>query len=627
MLSPVGLPLLFAIAACVNALDLSSSEQTSTVPLLDYNFGDVQVHTSSAPQTFTIRPASGAQVDKVNSITASCPDFMVTAPGLPADVTNVCTGGSGCPTYTATTYSFTATFTPTVAAQVSCVVTVTIDTVPTTFTLTGRGKEPTIRASVSPASALDIGEVRVGDTSSEASVLVTNFGSGPQPMTVSSVAFDAAGAAAGLAIASGTPSSHVVAAAGGTDAYGITCTPTASGPISGTLTIATDDPAAPTTAITVTCTGITSNLVFGPKSPALLGGTQAQGATRVGEPIDLTITLSNSGVAAMTIHSVAITGTQLTLGTVPAAESSLASGGTTNVGVHFAASAPVAQGTLGTVTVNYDNGLVRSINVLGAALATTMAISPDGAVDLGPVCVGNTASKSFFVLKNSPGTFLVTAINQPAAPFQLAGTLPTAGGPIAVDTNALTFTASVTPTAALTLHSSFAVTTDIPGATPHEISLAAIGLPAGISATPMMMDLGTISVGATSIGQTLTVTNCGTAPLNLLETQLLGTNKADFAIVSAPTSATIATGGSASYVIVTKPTTTGALTATLQIRHDQGMLTIPLAGTGTGMVVDNRVPETSTYYSCTVGRGGPLSASMVVLALALVLRRRTRGPA
>ena len=619
------LPLLFAVVACVESLDLGGTEQAVTLPLQDFDFGNVQVGVTSAPSTFTVRPASGSQSNQVTSITESCPDFSVTAPGLPTTVSNVCTGGSNCPSYVATNYDFTAVFTPTVAAQVSCVVTVTIDATPTTFTLTGRGTEPTVRFDVSPSSAIDFGQIRVGDTSSGVSVLVRNFGSGPQPLTVSSVAFDSASLAKGFAVAFGITGSHVVAASGGSDPFTVTCAPAATGTVTGTLRIATSDPAAPMTALMVSCTGIASNLVFGPSSPALLDGTQAQKATRVGEPTDLPITLRNSGTAPMTINSLALTGTDLAFVTRPTDGTVLGVDQSTNVVVRFAPTAAVDQGTLGTLEVTHDGAQTRAINILGAALMTSMSISPDGAVDLGPVCIGNTARAEFFVLKNNPGTFRLTEVTQPEAPFQLAGELPT-NGPIGIDTNAVSFTATVTPTEASSLATSFDVNTDIPNAPARTISLTAVGLPAGVTPTPISLDLGTVSVGASSPGQMLVVTNCNAGPLTLIESVITGPNQDDFEILDVPVEATLAPGTSATYVVVTSPNNPGELTATLQIRHDSGMVEVPLTGNGTGEVIDGRLPEDSTYYSCSTSSG---AASLAPLLLALfgITRRRRGRPA
>lgn len=619
--APVCLPLLFAIAACISNLELDSSEQATTIPLQDATFGDVQVGTTSATKTFTIRPATGAQNNQVQSVTENCPDFAVTATNLPATVSNVCSGGSNCPVFVTTTYDFTAVFTPTVAMQVSCVVTVMIDGTASTFTLSGRGTEPTVRIDVSPSTTLQLGEVRVGDTSSAATILVKNFGSGPQPMTVSAVSLDAASQAQGLAITSGTTTSHVVAPNGGNDLYKVTCHPTAPGPIAGTLTIASDDPAKPTSTVAITCAGITSNLVFLPSSPALLAGGQAQGGTRVGEPIDLTITLKNTGTAAMTIHDLTLTGAELSFVTRPAAESSLAINATTDVVVRYAATTAVDQGTLGTVVVSHDNGQTRTINVLGASLATSMSINPAGLVDLGPVCVMNTAEKAFFVLKNNPGTFLITAIDQPAPPFQLTGTLPTAG-PLAIDNNAITFSASVTPTTPTALSAMFTVTTDIPNAPSQVVNLTALGLAAGVSATPATVDLGTVSVGTTSTAQTITLTNCDPTPLTLQTVEITGANQDDFAIVTAPTNLAVESGKAATYTVVTAPNNGGPLTATLRIQHDRGIVEVPLFGAGTGRG-DDPTPEDSTYYSCSTG--GARGGWPVALMALLVIRRRRRS--
>lgn len=617
---PVLLPLLIAIVACVDSLDLGSSEQAAIVPLQDHDFGSVQVGTASAPRTFTITPASGEQSDEITSITENCPDFSLTAPGLPATVSNVCTGGSNCTGFEATTYSFDAVFTPTVAAQVSCVVTVVIDTVPTTFTLTGLGTQPMVKFDVSPSADLDIGQVRVGETATT-SVLIRNFGSGPAPMTVSSVAFDAPSLARGFSVSSGTTSPHVVAANGGSDPYTVSCAPAVVGALTGTLRILTDDPTASTITLAFTCTGIDSTLAFLPSAPAQLAGTQVQQATRVGEPINVPIAVFNVGTASMTINSVSVAGTQLSLVSGPAAGTTLAPDASTNVVLRFSAATPIAQGSIGTLTVNHDTNQVRSINVVGAALATTMSITPDGEVDLGPICIGDTATKSFFVLKNNPGTFKITAIDQPAAPFLLTGMLP-AGSPLNVDNNAVSFSASVTPSEPSELISTFSVTTDIPNEPPRVIRLSAIGLAPGVTPTPAGLDLGTVSVGATSIGQMVTLTNCGSGPLTLLESLIGGPNQDDFVVSSSPISATVAAGESAVYVIVARPNNAGGLMATLQIRYDAGTAEIPLVGSATGKD-PNRVLEPSTYYSlCSAGTGH--AAWPVGVVILLLLRRRRR---
>lgn len=620
--APVCVPLLFAIVACVSSLELGETEQEATIPLAPFNFGNQQVNVASAPHTFTIRPASGVQNSTVSSITENCPDFSIVATGLPATVSNVCTGGSNCPSYITTNYSFTATFTPTVAQQVSCPVTIVIDSATTTLTLTGTGTEPTVRLQVSPSpsTTLDFGQVRVNETSTATSVLIRNFGSGPQPLTVSSFAFDAASISKGFAVASGVTTSHVVAANGGSDPHTITCRPTTTGVQTGSLTILTDDPAAPSTTLTVTCTGVTSNLLFLPSSPALIDGTQSQDATRVGEPVNITISLRNSGTAAMTLHDLTLSNAELSFVSRPNANASIAAGATADVVLRYEASAAFEQGTIGTMTASYDSAAPRVINVLGAALPTSMSISPDGAVDLGPVCVDATATQSFFVLKNNPGTFRITSV-EATPPFELGGMLPTSGA-LAIDTNAVNFTASVTPTTVADLSGFVTVTTDIPNETPRKIVLTAKGLPDGITPTPTALDLGSVSIGASSPGQTVVVTNCSATPLSLLESVITGKNKDDFQIVVPPTTTTVEPGKSVSYVIIASPVNAGERTATLEVRHDSGTVEVPLLGNGTGEPIDDRVPEDSSYYSCSTGGGAAGLWPLGVLVLVVWRRRR-----
>jgi len=620
------------IAACLESELARTSEQATTIPLQNHDFGDVTVG-NMATKSFTISPASGEQADIVNSITEACPDFSVTANGLPAEVSHLCTGSAGsgsagCASFNTITYTFTATFQPLVATaqSVSCQVTVRISNVDTTLTLFGRGIEPPIRMGVAPVS-FGIGEVRVGDTSGPANITVTNFGRGPGPATVMSVAFDSASVTKGFAIASGTTTSHTVAPNQGIDKYTVTCTPGGTGQQTGTLTILTNDPdpTRSTLTVTVTCDGVVSDLVFlvagVQTTPINLAGNQANGATRVGEPVDVPITLKNEGVAALTIHSLSVTGELEIITGVPA-ETNLSQNQTTDVVLRYPAANAAAQGsTLGSLVVNHDNNKNRSVNVLGAALPTSMSITPDGS--LGPVCVGNTASQQFFVLANGQGTFVITSFGPPDSPFQLTD-LPTTPTPVALS-SLITFNAEVAPTTSGPLTGTFDVNTDIPDPGPHTITLSALGLPDGVTATPVgaplgstVADFGSVAVDETSQGQTITITNCNPGSLTLTSAQIVGVDSTDFAIVISPPTDQLAAGSSTDYVVVMQPKANGARSAELQIEHDTGTLTVPLVGNG---IDGDTAGARDSYYACNTGHPGTWP---MAIAIALLLRRRRR---
>ena len=115
------------------------------------------------------------------------PDFWVAATNLPYVVYRTCTTcplgnpcvpallPQACTTADLDTYAFTATFAPTVAGPLSCVVTITLDTGTRTLTLSGTGMAPPVAIDVTPAT-LAFGDVRSATDSSPATVNVSDLG-------------------------------------------------------------------------------------------------------------------------------------------------------------------------------------------------------------------------------------------------------------------------------------------------------------------------------------------------------------------------------------------------------------------------------------------------------------------
>ena len=177
------------VAACQGSdPNLSSTEQLSvtTTPALMYTFASTEVGTTSASTSIIVKPGGTASVesyDDVTAVTANCPDFVVTATGLPAPVyrTVICDpcplcALPNCYTDQYVTYAFTAAFRPTIAGNVSCVVTITTNsTTNRTVTLYGTGTVPPIDIDVQPTQ-IAFGDVRRNTSSTAATVAVNNLG-------------------------------------------------------------------------------------------------------------------------------------------------------------------------------------------------------------------------------------------------------------------------------------------------------------------------------------------------------------------------------------------------------------------------------------------------------------------
>lgn len=631
-----------ALAACGTPLELGSTQQATVVPIQNQNFTfpDTSVGSASAPDTITISPVSGEQSDTITDISMACTSFaLANVPALPATVSSHCAGESygSCTGWQTMTQTFDATFVPIIASPqpVTCVVYVTLDgATPSTscdigvhqcVTLAGRGINPPVAVVASP-SPVAFGEVRTNDIGTSM-VTLTNNGSDPAGAMVTSVAVTPAA----FSLVSGNAAPHMLAFNGGFENDVLGCSPgSATGPITGTLTVGVAG-IAPVVA-NLTCTGVMSNLRFldatltESESPAHFIGDQPDGSTRIGEPLDLTIELENDGSATtdLVIHSVAVTDPELSITSGPTPETSLVPGASTPVVIHYSAATYHMYGTIDQLQVNIDNNVTRSTTLVGGAQTTSMSVNPDGTYDFGPVCIGTTATETFYVQQSALGTFHVTGITPPSAPFSMIGPQPTTQSPVEIAGQAAPFTVQVAPTAAGTGSDSFKIVTDIPGSAPHKIRLAVTAIPAGVTATPAMLDFGAVAIGVASVPQMVTLANCSGADVAITSAHVVGANASEFLIALEPQSATMASGSVASYSLLMTPKLEGNRTAQLQIAYAGGMVTIPLVGTGTN--APGATLGSATYYTCSAGGSGagswPLGCALAVLGASRRRRRR-----
>lgn len=622
-LSVVVLSLLsVAVTGCAAQPGESTIEQASVVVTpATFDFGTMQIGTTSPVHTVTVAPGPLNQSDTVTAVSASCPDFRIDAAGLPADVYRVCDPvtclDGNCPdpkvicqTTDFQTYAFDSVFAPTVAGQVSCVVTVTeIDhrTMATnnrTITLTGTGQAPPYRIDVQPASVA-FGDVRRNTNSTQAQVVVRSAGG--SPLTVSSVSISA-----GFTILSGPTGSYQLAP-NATQAYPIVCHPTAVGALTGKLVVDSNDPAQPEVSIPLSCNGIDSNLDITP-SPAALP------TTRVGEPEDIAIALRNTGAAAMTLKDVSLSGAGITMVSGPPAGTQLAPADSATVSLHFDAAA--RGDAAATLVVDYD-GQTRSARITARALATSLALTPDGDVDYGPVCVGQKKVQRFSLIANDLGGFKLGAVSDPGPPFTVSTpTLPLSV--LGAGATQVQFQIAAGPTAPGDASATATLHTDIPGRPDHDVQLHVLGLAAGVAATPDAIDLGSNPVNTTTLGQSVYLSNCGAAPIGFGNARIEGGDALDFAIVQQPSAATIEPAGQAGWLIVLQAHSIGVKQATFKVDHDGGTALVALQGEGLGDLGAGTGGRGS-YYACAAGR--PAALWPAVIALALVLRRRARPSA
>ena len=243
----------------------------------------------------------------------------------------------------------TVSFTPTATGTRTGDLTLTSDAPgsPHVVSLAGEGVlAPAL--GVAPTS-LSFGGVRVGVTSAAQSVIVTNTGGGT--LTVTSASASPAAFAVGAGCSTGL-------SAGQSCALGVTFTPSATGPASGTLAIETS---------------------AGPASVSLQGTGTAPAASATPSSLNFaatpvgtttapqTVTLQNTGTAPLAIASIVATGDFAQTTTCP---STLASGDSCTIGVTFTPTGQLLRA--GTLTITHDapgSPLVVNLSGTGTAAA------------------------------------------------------------------------------------------------------------------------------------------------------------------------------------------------------------------------------------------------------------------
>jgi hypothetical protein len=125
-----------------------------------------------------------------------------------------------------------------------------------------------------------------------------------------------------------------------------------------------------------------------------------------------------------------------------------------------------------------------------------------------------------------------------------------------------------------------------------------------VSLSPSPVTYGPQAVGTTSVAQTVTLTNTGTASQFINGVSILGADQLDFNRTSDQCiGLPVAAGASCTITIVFNPTATGTRTATLTVLDNNfnSTQTVSLTGTGTSVTGPTPLSVDTTGLSCTSG--------------------------
>ncbi len=302
------------------------------------DFGVQPVGATSVPQTVT--------VTNNNNVTVSFGSIAITGTnsGDFAKATDTCTpsvaAGAQC--------SVSVTFTPSVAAAEAATLVFTDDDLnsPQNVSLSGTGSNSP-GVGLAP-TGLDFGNQLLATTSAPMTVTLTNTGAAALTINSFAASGDFAATSTG---ASACPTSPATLAAGGTCTINVTFTPTASGARTGTLSLADDAGGSPQM-FSLSGNGTAPGVGLAPTS--LDFGNQLLATTSA----PMTVTLTNTGAAALTINSFAPSGdfaaTSTGASACPTSPATLAAGANCTINVTFT---PTASGArTGSLSVTDNAG-------------------------------------------------------------------------------------------------------------------------------------------------------------------------------------------------------------------------------------------------------------------------------
>jgi cytochrome c553 len=529
------------------------SVSTTTLTFTSQNIG-----TPSAAQTVTVSNAAGASgALRISTIaTTAGSDFAVTG-GTCAAGGSVAAGAS-C--------SINVSFKPTAVGTRSGTLTVTHNASggSSSVSLSGSAVNTSPAISISPMSLTFTSVV----ATASAPLRVTVSNTGTSALVLSSLTLGGAQASDYSLAGSSTCAAGTSVAGSGSCVVDIVFKPAATGARSASLTIAHNAAGSPGS-VSLAGTGTSAPVPgIALNSTALNLGQQPAGMTSAAQ----TVTLTNSGSAALVLGAITTTGTDagdFVLGGTCASGASIAAQGSCTVTV---AIKPL---TLGAKSATLSIASNAPTGTATVSLTATSVNAPSPQVGLSQPAVGfGTVT---FGVKSTPRT--VTLSNIGTAPLTITSITSTSSE-YAVTHNcpaslaaAASCTLSIvyTPVAANTAEAIVITTNAV--SSPNSIVVTGLGTMASMPVLAWQpaataLNFAATVVGVSSASQSLTLVNQGPGTVTLNTLGMSGTDASSFAIASTSTckaAATLAVGASCTVAVNFVPGATGAKSASLQI--------------------------------------------------------------
>jgi len=435
----------------------------------------------------------------------------------------------------------------------------------------GQSAAPTV--SLTPA-ALTFASTAQG--ASSAAQVLTLKNSGSAALTISTGGITVSGT--NSTSFSATTTCGTTLAAGSSCTISVTFSPKAAGTLTAALNVGDNASGSPQTvalggtgaAAVPTVTLTPATLTF---ASTTVGSASAAQVATLKNTSTSTLTLTTGGITLSGTNATSYSETT-TCGTT------LAAGASCTISVSFK---PASAGTLtGTLKVA-DNatGSSQTVTLSGTAVtANSITVTP-AALAFANTVSGTTSSAQIVTLTNTGASALTISS------ISIAGTNPTSflelsgcGTTLAPNASCAVYVAFKPASAAA--FSAILNIADTASGSPQSVKLSGTGIAApAVTLSSKSLTFAATAKGTVSGVQSVTLSNAGTATLNLASIYLTGTNTASFVELTTCTS-TLAPAASCALYVAFAPTTTGAATASIAIADNGSGSPQTIALTGTG---------------------------------------------
>ncbi len=328
-----------------------------------------------------------------------------------------------------------------------------------------------------------------------------------------------------------------------------------------------------------------------------------------------TLTIQNTGAAAITLNQLTLAGTDPGSFSIPAADdacsnATLNSGDTCDFNVVF--NPPSGAGERGVQTSLIDVGDTagddaQEVDFSGTAVAPQIDVP--ASLPFGSVQLGQSSSQIVTVQNDGQGELDVTTPASPGGDFTVSptGTTCTGAGAQLTPGDSCNVNVVFTPSATGDENATLVVPSNDPDTPSAQVPVSGTGTQGAVTFDPTSLTF-TTHLGTTSPSQTISVQNTGTAPLTIAGpgngVKINGTNQSNFAVTGdGCTSQTLQVGDSCDVSISFTTTVMAQRTANLQIKDDGagGTQLAPLSGTGIQSGPVTVTPTSNNFGSVAEG--------------------------